>query len=48
MPERIDYIYAGAPFVCQSVEKWEDREGDVWLSDHYPICAVLEPGDCGE
>ena len=48
MPERIDYIYAGAPFVCQSVEKWEDREGNVWLSDHYPICAVLEPGDIGE
>lgn len=41
-PERIDHIFAGRPFVCQNVEKWEDRDGEVWLSDHYPICAVLE------
>lgn len=44
--ERIDYIYVRAGkdtgIRCLSVEKWEDREGKVWLSDHYPISAVLE------
>ena len=47
MPESIDYIFAGTPFSCRSVEKWEDRDGEVWLSDHYPICAVLEPEGYG-
>lgn len=42
-PERIDYIFAGRPFVCRGIEKWQDREGEIWLSDHYPVCAVLEP-----
>lgn len=47
--ETIDYIYlrnsdkkATEKLVCKSVEKWEDREGAVWLSDHYPVCVILE------
>lgn len=36
----IDYIFAKG-FVCEGIEKWEDRKGDVFLSDHYPVCAVL-------
>lgn len=35
-PERIDHIFAGRPFVCQNVEKWEDRDGEVWLSAIIP------------
>ena len=47
-PERIDYIYIKkakegyAGLTCRSVKKWEDRDKEVWLSDHYPICAELE------
>ena len=26
----------------KKLEKWEDKEGEVWLSDHYPVCVVLE------
>ena len=32
--------YAG--LTCRSVKKWEDRDKEVWLSDHYPICTELE------
>lgn len=45
-PERIDYIYIrdGESTVIRSIsmEKWEDREANVWLSDHYPVCALLK------
>ena len=47
-PERIDYIYIKkakegyAGLTCRSVKKWEDRDKEVWLSDHYPVCAELE------
>ena len=40
-PERIDYIFADRSLVCSRVARWEDRRGEVWLSDHYPICAEL-------
>ncbi len=40
-PERIDYIFTQSPIRCCRVEKWEDRRGYLWLSDHYPICAEL-------
>lgn len=46
-PETIDYVFlynAGQELPgleCLSVEKWTDREGIVWLSDHYPICVNL-------
>ena len=38
----IDYIFTKG-FVCESVEKWEDEKDGVFLSDHYPVCAVLRP-----
>ena len=38
----IDYIFTKG-FVCERVEKWEDERGGVFLSDHYPVCAVLRP-----
>ncbi len=36
----IDYILAKG-FVCESMEKWTDKKDGVFLSDHYPVCAVL-------
>lgn len=36
----IDYIFTKG-FVCESVEKWTDVKEGVYLSDHYPVCAVL-------
>ena len=50
----IDYIFTKG-FACENVEKWEDERDGVFLSDHYPVCAVLRPeasqcpkvsGDC--
>ena len=45
-PEQtIDYIYLfpqQASYTLKKLEKWEDKEGEVWLSDHYPVCVVLE------
>ena len=45
-PEQtIDYIYLfpqQASYTLKKLEKWEDKEGEVWLSDHYPVCVVVE------
>ena len=41
-PSCIDYIFTKG-FICESVEKWEDKKDGVFLSDHYPVCAVLCP-----
>ena len=47
--ESIDYVYLHnsekenvEKLKCTAVEKWEDKEGNVWLSDHYPVCVNLE------
>ena len=47
--ESIDYVYLHnsekenvEKLKCTTVEKWEDKEGNVWLSDHYPVCVNLE------
>lgn len=40
-PMEIDYIFAHPDITCEKVEKWTDREGPVYLSDHYPICADI-------
>ena len=29
----------------RELEKWTDAEDGVYLSDHYPVCAVLHPSD---
>lgn len=46
-PQSIDYIYllpqdAEKDFAVKNVEKWTDRKGELWLSDHYPVCVCLE------
>ena len=41
-PMQIDYIFAHPSIACHKVEKWEDRDGAVFISDHYPVCAELE------
>jgi endonuclease/exonuclease/phosphatase family metal-dependent hydrolase len=43
-PCSIDYILTRG-FTCEGVEKWTDAEDGVYLSDHYPVCAVLHPSD---
>lgn len=39
-PCSIDYIFTKG-FSCEGIEKWEDQQGGVFLSDHYPVCALL-------
>ena len=41
-PEKIDYIFADPSIICHSVSRWDVREGNVFISDHFPICAELE------
>ncbi|MGM9637881.1 MAG: endonuclease/exonuclease/phosphatase family protein [Eubacteriales bacterium] len=38
---KIDYIFTNAE-KCEETLAWTAFENDVWLSDHYPIHAVLE------
>ncbi len=38
----IDYIFLSKGIVCRQVEKWTDSRDGLYLSDHYPICAILE------
>ena len=43
--EYIDYIYLKDNekiLNLLSIEKWQDKVSDIWLSDHYPICAILK------
>lgn len=47
--ESIDYVFLHnsekenvEKLKCATVEKWEDKEREVWLSDHYPVCVTLE------
>lgn len=41
-PECIDYIYCRGAVKAAGVEKWTDEQDGVYLSDHYPVCALLE------
>lgn len=40
-PCSIDYIVLQGNWKCESVYKWTDEQDGVYLSDHYPVCAVL-------
>ncbi len=42
-PGCIDYIFTKG-FVCESRERWTDEQEGVFLSDHFPVCAVLRAG----
>lgn len=39
---KIDYIFTNAPFDPAESFCWTDREGEIWLSDHYPVQATIE------
>lgn len=41
---KIDYIYMSNELAdnVTNVEAWTDKSYDIWLSDHYPICAEIE------
>jgi len=41
-PVKIDYIFADPRIRCCSASRWEVREGNVFISDHYPVCAEIE------
>lgn len=38
----IDFVFAKHIKSYEKPEKWEDKEGNVWLSDHYPVCVKIE------
>ena len=38
--EQIDYIVIRG-LRCTGITKWTDRENGVYLSDHYPVCAII-------
>lgn len=40
-PVSIDYILVKG-LACEKTEKWTDERDGVFLSDHYPVCAVLK------
>ena len=39
--EKIDYIFATKDVFCKSTVKWAEEKDGVFLSDHYPIEAVI-------
>lgn len=41
-PEKIDYIAGSSNIHCNQVSLWTDQYNGVYLSDHYPICAIIE------
>lgn len=41
MEQQIDYVFLKG-CTCSGVEKWTEKEGDVYLSDHYPVCVQIE------
>ena len=41
-PCSIDYLVLKGDWSCEAVYKWTDEQNGVYLSDHYPVCAVLK------
>lgn len=39
---QIDYIFHTPDILCKRVDTWTDCRDGVYLSDHYPVCALLE------
>lgn len=39
--DKIDYIFHSADFVSSDVRIWPDKKDNLYLSDHYPISAIL-------
>lgn len=38
--KKIDYIF-GTGCVCRSVKVWDMQKGELYLSDHYPLCCEV-------
>lgn len=39
---KIDYIFGSPQFSCLKYDLWDDRKGEIYLSDHYPVCVEIE------
>ncbi len=39
---KIDFIFGSEKFTCMKHSLWTDRKGDMYLSDHYPVCIEVE------
>ena len=41
---KIDYIYLTNDLADRvtKIERWEDENAGIWLSDHYPVCAEFD------
>lgn len=39
---KIDYIFGSSQFSCKECSLWNDKKGDLYLSDHYPVCIEVE------
>lgn len=39
---KIDYIFGSEQFVCKKCSLWKDKRGEMYLSDHYPVCVEIE------
>ena len=37
----IDFMIVRGAVRCESLVKWTDEENGLYLSDHYPVCAML-------
>ncbi len=42
---KIDYIYGSPSFVYKGYKVWDDKKGEMYLSDHYPTCVEVEAAD---
>ena len=42
--EKIDYIFLSQELKSRvgKVETWQDNKDGIYLSDHYPVCLILE------
>ena len=41
-PCSIDFLLVKGDIKTGEPVKWTDKEGNVWLSDHYPVCVEVE------
>lgn len=39
---KIDYIFATGDIACEGVCCWTDELNGIYLSDHYPVCALTQ------
>ncbi len=39
---KIDYIFASPSLRCAEFKIWDEQKGEMYLSDHYPVCVNVE------